>query len=662
MDIHVSSDEPRPSSLDRVINETTQPNTDETIVVRSAAAVVKHPRKRRKKRKTHLHQPHTVEIESTALQSVQETTLITPLDINQNTSEYPYETNQQIMSKTLDTDVFDDVPTSYELALDESIPEGSVAPNATVIIETLDQVQSTLSNITHPGKDIDLLPTEEFTSQDENNETLVMRESQEDLLEDKLHQNMLAPASEVDTVEENIDETRILDQEAGENFKSSDELVGEAWRESADIWISDDESSSGAMNESCTERNNSVERGGDAVTIETKVTEDQFKEDLPDSTQSTIWVLKNPSPVVEADTDSHEITVSVVTWNLGEESPSEKDIAFMKRFRKSNQSLESTLGSDLIMIGCQETENTKPRRSEGHRSRELRRLEIKMLGKKYIPLALHSLGGVQLALFCRRKILNEIELVRISDVACGVGNVFHNKGAIGAFVQMKARNSNKSVRSKSIKMLFVVSHLAAHVKQSEARNADYWRIVSELEASAPAQFLSKRLKMSDEPRSGMSGSSLIQSMDRVFWAGDLNYRLDLPREFVEQTVLKIQELQKENNGYNEIESSNLIKSLLRHDQLLRSISEGAAFTELTEGRISFIPTFKFDKGTFSYDSSKKQRIPAWTDRILFKPQGTHLLEYTNILEATHSDHRPVYATFRVSIRGRERDKTLIKRL
>ena len=156
----------------------------------------------------------------------------------------------------------------------------------------------------------------------------------------------------------------------------------------------------------------------------------------------------------ETASDS-QITCSIITWNLAEASPSEEDVAFIRKFRSS---------SDFVLFGGQETENTKPRRNEGSRSKEIRRLLIKMLGRKFVPLAIHSLGGVQLALFCKRSILDELEHVSIADVACGIGNVFHNKGAIGAFVQMKARNGgneDSTKRKKSVKMLLVACHLVS---------------------------------------------------------------------------------------------------------------------------------------------------------------------------------------------------------
>lgn len=338
---------------------------------------------------------------------------------------------------------------------------------------------------------------------------------------------------------------------------------------------------------------------------------------------------------LESSEDSKsDIAVSVVSWNLAELSPSEDDATFIRKFRKSG--IKSGTGSDLVLISGQECENIKPRRSEGRRSREYRRLMIKMLGKQYVPIVLHLLGGIQFGLFAKKSFLKEIEDVSVADVTCGIGNVFHNKGAIAAFVKVKARNPAEGNKAKSLRMVFVTAHLAAHVKNSDARDSDFWRISSELESQAPEGFLPKKTSEDDPTTS----SFLFSNVDRVFFCGDLNYRLDLPRELTEYTITK----GSKSVGYED---------LMRHDQLKRSIAEGRAFTGFVEGKIAFAPTFKFDKETGSYDTSHKQRIPAWTDRILFKPDGTRVLEYTSVPDAQHSDHRPVHGTFRVSMEGRD---------
>ena len=74
------------------------------------------------------------------------------------------------------------------------------------------------------------------------------------------------------------------------------------------------------------------------------------------------------------DDDDSDLTVSVVTWNLAEESPSEDDASFIRRFRESPTigtpgSKSFRKGSDIVLVSGQECENTKPRRAEGHRSR-----------------------------------------------------------------------------------------------------------------------------------------------------------------------------------------------------------------------------------------------------------------------------------------------------
>jgi hypothetical protein len=364
-----------------------------------------------------------------------------------------------------------------------------------------------------------------------------------------------------------------------------------------------------------------------------------------------------PSRMVDLATlaavDDHDtdMCISAVTWNLAEESPQEGEARFIRRFRKGGVNGQ---GSDLVLISAQECENIKPRRAEGHRSREIRRLMVKMLGEKYVPIALHQLGGIQFGLFCKRSILHNIEHVSVSDVTCGIGNVFHNKGAIAAFVQMKARAQIKEEkgfkRAKSLKMLFVTAHMAAHVKNFDARDADFWRIVTELESQAPPAFVSPRRR--DRNGSG-TASALLDSIDRIFFCGDLNYRVDLPREIAEHSVLEMAKSLRSTKKESRLTAERIRDELLRHDQLLSTMAEQRAFPGFAEGKILFPPTFKFDKGTAHYDTSHKQRIPAWTDRVLFKPSGTRVLEYDAILESQHSDHRPVFATFRVSRAGRE---------
>jgi phosphatidylinositol-bisphosphatase len=83
--------------------------------------------------------------------------------------------------------------------------------------------------------------------------------------------------------------------------------------------------------------------------------------------------------------------------------------------------------------------------------------------------------------------------------------------------------------------------------------------------------------------------------------------------------------------------------------------KGNVFNGFQEGAISFNPTYKYHKedgkATNQYDKSGKARIPAWTDRILYKtnfpfnPSSLTLNKYYSLEKESLrvSDHRPVVA-------------------
>jgi hypothetical protein len=108
-------------------------------------------------------------------------------------------------------------------------------------------------------------------------------------------------------------------------------------------------------------------------------------------------------------------------------------------------------------------------------------------------------------------------------------------------------------------------------------------------------------------------------------------------------------------------------NLLKRDQLIQEKKKGRIFQGFEEGVVSFLPTYKYDKNSHKFDTSKKQRIPGWTDRILYMSHRKSLANRSKtiitdsskedsknvILNLTSyysesvmpSDHRPVIATF-----------------
>jgi hypothetical protein len=60
--------------------------------------------------------------------------------------------------------------------------------------------------------------------------------------------------------------------------------------------------------------------------------------------------------------------------------------------------------------------------------------------------------------------------------------------------------------------------------------------------------------------------------------------------------------------------------LVFNDQLRIERGEGRVFVGFGEGPCNFRPTYRLDHGSADvYDTSKKQRIPSWTDRVLYRP-------------------------------------------
>lgn len=58
-----------------------------------------------------------------------------------------------------------------------------------------------------------------------------------------------------------------------------------------------------------------------------------------------------------------------------------------------------------------------------------------MLSLQFVRLGHHSIGSIHLTVYAKRGLAPRVKLVKMSDVACGVGNVLQNKGAVAAFLR-----------------------------------------------------------------------------------------------------------------------------------------------------------------------------------------------------------------------------------
>jgi hypothetical protein len=157
----------------------------------------------------------------------------------------------------------------------------------------------------------------------------------------------------------------------------------------------------------------------------------------------------------------------------------------------------------------------------------------------------------------------------------------------------------------------------------------------------------------------------------VFWLGDLNYRVNGNRAAVDALLAPPGAAAKAEPDWAGPEEhwDRMRAVLLANDQLGMAMRNGQVFGGYAEGEIRFRPTYKFDKREpEAYDRSEKQRIPAYTDRVLWRPAPAgwaageavpvpgptapiRLLRYDSVEALKTSDHKPVVAEFEVAYRG-----------
>lgn len=211
-----------------------------------------------------------------------------------------------------------------------------------------------------------------------------------------------------------------------------------------------------------------------------------------------------------------------------------------------------------------------------------------------------QLGGIVLMLFVKDEILGNIKEIDGSFKKTGFGGMSANKGGVAV-----------SFLYSSTRFCFIVSHLAAGLENVEQRHNDYKTIAKNI------RFARNRG---------------IKDHDAIIWVGDFNYRILLPNEEVKLAI------QNEDYGH-----------LFEYDQLSNQMIAGESFPYFNEMEIRFPPTYKFDKGTTTYDTSEKLRVPAWTDRVLSRGSILQQLCYGSAPDITFSDHRPVFAIFKAKV-------------
>ncbi|XP_057983335.1 type IV inositol polyphosphate 5-phosphatase 6-like isoform X2 [Malania oleifera] len=233
---------------------------------------------------------------------------------------------------------------------------------------------------------------------------------------------------------------------------------------------------------------------------------------------------------------------------------------------------------------------------------------------KYKLMASKKMVGVFISVWMKKELTKKYRIsnVKVCSVACGIMGYLGNKGSVSVSMSIEGTS-----------FCFIAAHLASGEKKGDERRRNY----QVLETFRRTTFSRQR-----------SRPLTMLGHDRIFWFGDLNYRLYLEDSLARQLVKKQD-----------------WRALQEFDQLRRELEDGGVFQGWKEGNIEFAPTYKYSSSNFNrYSgglpsrSGEKQRTPAWCDRILWYGKGVEQLSYFRS-ESRFSDHRPVSALFSTQI-------------
>jgi len=165
----------------------------------------------------------------------------------------------------------------------------------------------------------------------------------------------------------------------------------------------------------------------------------------------------------------------------------------------------------------------------------------------------------------REKLKGFVEVIGVGKSGVGLGGVGGNKG--GVCVVLSIGDST---------VCFMNSHLAAHQSNTPLRIKHAKAITYSI---FHHQTPSKKASNSHIHNNSYFQQDMVNTADFTFWLGDLNYRIDLPRE----------------ETFKQIEQKNW-KKLMEHDQLKNEIKKNTTFIGFEEPDLTFPPTYKFERG------------------------------------------------------------------
>jgi len=326
------------------------------------------------------------------------------------------------------------------------------------------------------------------------------------------------------------------------------------------------------------------------------------------------WVANQLRMASSQYLERREITVAVCSWNVDQSRPQQS--------KWLSKWLQVPARPDIIAVGLQEVDMSmmamKNQVTHAHEPwlKAIRQeLGLSDFEKEppYVELKYRQLVGLFLVVYVSAALHPHVSEVELQCVCTGaISGALGNKGGIGV-----------SFRLFASQICIINAHLAAHMEAVDKRNKNHQQIMRQMAF----------------PKASADGPLPPMEHDLCLFFGDLNYRIG--GLLYEQVVAGI-----------ERQDWALLR---RNDQLDLQLAQPywdgwAAATPL------FPPSYRYDAGTDTYDTSEKRRTPAWTDRVLWYVKPVHKnavqpLAYTTYKDLRWSDHKPVGCLLRCAVQA-----------
>ncbi|XP_068096874.1 phosphatidylinositol 4,5-bisphosphate 5-phosphatase A isoform X2 [Hyperolius riggenbachi] len=317
----------------------------------------------------------------------------------------------------------------------------------------------------------------------------------------------------------------------------------------------------------------------------------------------------------EQNKAGEDFRIYVITWNVGCSVPP-TDLTSLLCLNAGDGK------TDMFVIGLQEVNSMINKRlKDALFSDQWSEVFMDVLSPfSYVLVSTVRMQGCLLLVFAKYYHLPYLRDVQTDCTRTGLGGYWGNKGGVSVRLSLFGHM-----------VCFLNCHLPAHMENSDQRVDNFESILQLQQFQGPL-------------------ANGVLDHDLVFWFGDLNFRIDdLDLQFVKAAI-----------------QGNKLSLLWEKDQLSVAKFEEPVLSGFMEGPLTFPPTYKYDVGTNTYDTSSKKRKPAWTDRILWKMKHSFsqnasekadmsssvsddlsvtLLSYGCHMHYTESDHKPVSAIF-----------------